>query len=196
MDAAMHIFARDGFKAASVHEITKIAGVANGTFYTHFRDREEIAAAVAYALLNQMEFQTNAAMVDIEDARLRTSMATRLFIDMALSHPDWGGALIRAIWYFSAFRGAVTQYLRADLELGTSQGVFLIELDELVIDSFVSMAMAAVFGRLMGTLDASAGPRVAELQLIMLGVVPPLAREIAWRDLPHVGLDLGILPAP
>ncbi len=196
MDAAVHIFARDGFKAASVHEITKIAGIANGTFYTHFRDREEIGAAVAFALLNQIAIQTHAAMAQIEDARLRTTMATRLFIDLALSNPDWGGALFRASWYFATFREAVTAYLRADLKLGISQGVFAIELDDLVIDSFVSMTMTAVFGRLGGNLGPDAGPRVAELQLIMLGVAPATAREIAWRDLPHVGLDLGILPAP
>ena len=39
MDAAVAVFARDGFEAASVNEIARAADVANGTFYLHFRDR-------------------------------------------------------------------------------------------------------------------------------------------------------------
>ena len=40
MDAAIAVLARHGIEAASVNEIARAAGVANGTFYVHFRDKD------------------------------------------------------------------------------------------------------------------------------------------------------------
>lgn len=39
LDAAEAVFAENGFDAASVAEITRRAGVAQGTFYVHFADK-------------------------------------------------------------------------------------------------------------------------------------------------------------
>ena len=97
MDAAARLFARDGFEAASVNEIARVADVANGTFYVHFRDKEEIAAAVAFAVATHVVGQLDTAMTDVDDAVERVSLATRRFVELASSQPDWGRALFRAV---------------------------------------------------------------------------------------------------
>src|SRR5262245_53509477 len=93
MDAAVSLFARDGFAAVSVNEIARQADVANGTFYTHFKDRDEIAALVALTIAGRVVRQLDDLMADVDDAVERTSLATRRFIDLGVSEPDWGGAL-------------------------------------------------------------------------------------------------------
>ena len=50
MDAAVAVFARKGIEAASVNEIAQAADVANGTFYNHFKDKDEIVGVVAFAI--------------------------------------------------------------------------------------------------------------------------------------------------
>ena len=47
---AMQAFGEQGVADASVQQIAARAGVANGTFYVHFRTKEEILAAVAERL--------------------------------------------------------------------------------------------------------------------------------------------------
>ena len=192
MDAAAQLFAQKGFEAVSVNEIARAADVVNGTFYVHFRDKDEITGAVAFRIASEVVRQLDAAMADVDDAVERTSMATRRFIDLASSEPDWGGALFRAVWQFHGLREAAIGYLRADLHRGYRQGVFTTEIDEVLIDTFVSMLLGALFARVNGTAGPDAGRRVSELQLRMLGVPPETAKTAAWRDLPE--LKLRIIP--
>src|SRR5262245_18661387 len=52
--AAREVFARDGFVATTSTSIAKAAGVANGSFYTHFTDKYEILVAVFQELKEEM----------------------------------------------------------------------------------------------------------------------------------------------
>jgi hypothetical protein len=54
------------------------------------------------------------------------------------------------------------------------------------------MTLSALFDRLSGAAGPEAGPKVAELQLRMLGVSPARAKKVAWRELPKI--ELAILP--
>jgi AcrR family transcriptional regulator len=190
MDAAVSVFARDGFEAASVNEIARAADVVNGTFYVHFKDKDDIAAAVAFRIATDVTRQLDEAMVDIDDAIERTSTATRRFIALASAEPEWGWALFRAVWLFRDLRGQVAAKLRADLIRGRRQGVFTIEIDDFLVDTFSSMTMAALFARLQGTGGPEAGSKVAELQLRMLGVPAKRAKAAAWKALKPIELRL------
>lgn len=53
IDAALTVFGRDGFKQASVQEIAGIAGVAPGTIYTYFSDKEALFMACVQQGWNQ-----------------------------------------------------------------------------------------------------------------------------------------------
>jgi AcrR family transcriptional regulator len=190
MEAALGVFARQGFEAASVNEIARAADVVNGTFYLHFKDKNDIAAAVTFGLAADVTRQLDEAMADIDDAVERTSTATRRFIELASAQSDWGWTLWRANRFFPGLRGNVAAPLRADLMRGHEQGVFTVEIDNFLIDIFTSMMTAALFDRLQGTAGPEAGSKVAELQLRMLGVPPARAKKTAWRDLPPLNIVL------
>ena len=190
MDAAVGLFAREGYEAASVNRIAQAADVVNGTFYLHFKDKDEIANAVVYGIAADIARQLDEAMTDVDDAVERTSTATRRFIEFAAAQPDWGRALFRAVWFFRALRENVVTFLHADLKRGVRQGVFTAEVDDFLIDMFASMTVTALFGRLEGTAGPEAGSKVAELQLRMLGVSPARAKKTAWRALPPLALSV------
>jgi len=190
MDAAVGVFAREGFEAASVNEIARAAEVVNGTFYVHFKDKDDIAAAVAFRIATDVTRQLDEAMREIDDAIERTSTATRRFIAIASAEPEWGWALFRAVWSFRDLHGNVVSRLRAVLIRGRRQGVFTIEIDDFLVDTFSSMTMAALFARLQGTSGAEVGSKVAELQLRMLGVPAKRAKAAAWKALKPLDLKL------
>ena len=188
--SAERIFVAEGYEGATIRKIADEVGVSSTCLYMHFRDKDEIAGAVAFGIAREVVRQLDEAMTDVDDAVERTSMATRRFIDLACSEPDWGGALFRAVWLFRDLRESVVGYLRADLRRGVSQGAFTTEIDDVLIDTFASMMMGALFGRLHGTFSPGSGSRVAELQLRMLGVPATRAREAAWREIPELCLRI------
>jgi len=54
LKAGEHAFSEKGYHAASVSEICRRAGLANGTFYRHFENKEEIFAALVECLQDGM----------------------------------------------------------------------------------------------------------------------------------------------
>jgi AcrR family transcriptional regulator len=54
LDAAEDVFGRDGFERASVSEITRTAGVAQGTFYVHFADKKAVFVALFHELSHML----------------------------------------------------------------------------------------------------------------------------------------------
>ena len=113
----------------------------------------------------------------------RVSFGTRQFIDLACDRPQWGWALFRAVWSLPGLHEQVVSYLRADLEAGVREGVFTVEVDDFLIQTFASMALSAMFLRLTGETGPEANCKIADLQLRMLGVAPDLAHNAAWREL-------------
>lgn len=188
MDAAVGVFARQGIEAASVNEIAQAAGVANGTFYNHFKDKDEIVGVVAFAIAGEVAERLDEAMHGLEDAAERTSFATRQFIELATSAPDWGRSLVRAVWVLPELRRRVSAFARADIERGVRAGVFKVEPDDLLVDLFASLVITTIFLRLEGEAGPDAGAETAEHQLRMLGVPAARARRVAWRELTPLSL--------
>ena len=53
-DAAVAVFARDGFEASRIDAIAKRAGVAKGSVYNHYADKEELFFSVVASEIDEM----------------------------------------------------------------------------------------------------------------------------------------------
>jgi TetR/AcrR family acrAB operon transcriptional repressor len=80
LDAAHTVFARKGFRAATVDEIAAAAGVAKGTVYLYFKSKEEVYWATLDRGLDALFAQTRAAVDRASGTRgkLRAFVATRV----------------------------------------------------------------------------------------------------------------------
>jgi AcrR family transcriptional regulator len=84
--AARTVFERDGFQAARITDISKLAGMAHGSFYTYFASKEEIFEEVVKGLLGEL-MGTNAARPETGgDAVDRIARANRLYLEAYASH--------------------------------------------------------------------------------------------------------------
>jgi AcrR family transcriptional regulator len=194
MDAAVAVFARDGFEAASVNEIARLADVANGTFYVHFKDKDAIAVDVTFRIANDFARQIDEAMSQIEDAAERFSCATRQFMELAAAQPRWGWALIRSAWYAPELHRQMESFMRADLDRGVKQGLFTRTIDPFIIDTILSMIFSALAARLRGDVGEEAASRVSELVLCMLGYPSAQAHAVAWSPIVLKGFSTQVLP--
>jgi AcrR family transcriptional regulator len=189
IDAALAVYAREGLEAASINEIAREAGMANGTFYLHFKDKEELISVVAFAVSGEIAREMDEAMAGNDDAVERVSFGTRQFIHTAIEQLNWGLAFFQAFWVLPELRDQVSRYLRGDLERGAAQGAFTVPIDDFLVDMVGSLVNAALFARMNGNAGPEAGSKVAEMQLRLLGVEAQRAKEVAWRDMQLVEMD-------
>jgi AcrR family transcriptional regulator len=62
VSAAIDLFAREGLHGATSARIASAAGVATGTFYLHFRDKQELFAAVVQSALQELRARLRPAL--------------------------------------------------------------------------------------------------------------------------------------
>jgi TetR/AcrR family transcriptional regulator, fatty acid metabolism regulator protein len=65
LDAAEHVFARHGFFAARVSAIAKEAGVADGTIYLYFRNKDDLLICLFERRMEQVNSLLTAAIVGL-----------------------------------------------------------------------------------------------------------------------------------
>jgi AcrR family transcriptional regulator len=79
-DAAMRVIARKGMVAATMQEIAEEAGVAKGTIYLYFRDRDELVEKTFETATTKLHESINAALqTDVPfEEKLRAVIAAQL----------------------------------------------------------------------------------------------------------------------
>ena len=78
-DAAMRVIARKGMAAATMQEIAEEAGVAKGTIYLYFRDRDELVERTFDTAITQLIERVNAAMDSSDgiEQKIRAAMTAK-----------------------------------------------------------------------------------------------------------------------
>lgn len=170
LDSALDLVAQQGMETVKISEITKHAGLANGTFYNYFTDRDEIIWEVAYGIAKEIGRQIDEGMADVEDAIERVLTATIAFIEIAIDQPEWGAVVISSNHHTTEMRKDVTRFLRADLQLGLEQGHFSITLDQYLLDQIGSIIVVCIRTQLEEGADLKLTRRACDYILRLLGV--------------------------
>lgn len=173
LNSALGLVAQHGMETIKISEITKHAGLANGTFYNYFTDREEIIWEVSFGIAKEISRQIDDEMSGIDDAVERVLTATTAFIQIAVDQPDWGAVVISSSQHTPEMRKDVTKFLRADLQLGLDQGRFSVMLDQYLLDQIGSLIIVCVRTQIDEGADVHLTRRVCDYILRLLGV--PLA---------------------
>lgn len=95
INAATHVFLRDGYALASIDKVASEAGVSTRTIYERFKNKADLLVAVIRRLVNRMA--TGVASVDLEglEPRAALTLIARTITDRA-SDPD-SAALFRIV---------------------------------------------------------------------------------------------------
>ncbi|MGE5242931.1 MAG: TetR/AcrR family transcriptional regulator [Betaproteobacteria bacterium] len=177
LDAAIHVFARKGYRNTSIADVIARAGVARGTFYLHFPGKEQIFGAIVAAFHDRVKSALEALDDAAEDVRAAGPRAVleasfRAWLGLFAGHRDAARVVLRearaidprfeqgfadlrrlAVSHFAArFRtlqrlGAVRADIDPDLAAHLQLGMF----DEL-LNAFVIDRRRADLDRLAGRL--------------------------------------------
>jgi AcrR family transcriptional regulator len=86
--AAEQVFGRDGFYRASVVDITRAAGIAQGTFYLYFPSKEALFVELVRTMGHDMRRHLHDAARDIVGRAQAEEAGFRAFFAFVARHPD------------------------------------------------------------------------------------------------------------
>lgn len=175
LDAAVEVVAEKGVEAAKISDITTAAGLANGTFYNHFNDKDEILREAAYGIAFEVVGRLDAEMEGIDDAAVRVVTATTRFISILTAERDWSAVLLGGADRLPDFREDLYRYLRSDLERGVGQKKFDVEVTTFLIDQVVALIAVAIRAQLHASPDPRLTREVCGSILRLLGMTPAKA---------------------
>ena len=93
--AAKALYSTRPWESVTVDEVVNEAGVAKGTFYTHFNDLNELAAAVAGELVKSFDELIQPLRLSLSDPLLRIAFGCDAFFQKSLDDRLWASLAAR-----------------------------------------------------------------------------------------------------
>jgi AcrR family transcriptional regulator len=122
LDAAMRVYGERTGPAPVIDDVIREAKVSRGTFYNYFDSLDQVLAAIAQELSNQMTTDILPVYDVLKEPWQRFSIGFRLFQVRALLDRKWAGYVTRAdAWPHNTL---VARYMTEDLENGKTAGQF------------------------------------------------------------------------
>ncbi len=176
--AAVDVIAERG-EAFSITDVVAEAGVANGTFYNYFQDREELIDAVVPEVLAAFAAE-GALAVRHEDPAVRFATISALALTRAATAPE----AIRVVLRLGAVQRAIgagqaVDHLRRDLLAGAGAGRFAFGDVDTALDVVAGSLLMAARRTVNGEVDGAYHCELIERLLCSLGIAPDEATTIA-----------------
>ena len=119
--AAKALCARQPWESVTVDEVVNEAGVAKGTFYTHFDDLDELAAEIADELIKSFDELIQPFRLSLSDPLLRMAFGCDAFIEKALSDRLWASLAARMARSYPTVGKVAQKHLYEDLREALKQ---------------------------------------------------------------------------
>jgi len=147
--SARRLFAKRGLHKVTTHDIARGAGVAAGTFYLHFADKEELFGEIVYQLLEGLQQRLEQAAGDADSARSAVIAHTEALVSFAEEHGDLVSIAFGRGHGYDDLEREVLDYLASTaarmLEKGIAEGTVSSTLDPAI----ASQALSGMFVRLL-----------------------------------------------
>jgi AcrR family transcriptional regulator len=187
--AAAALFARQGADNTRINEITDEADVGFGSFYNHFKSKEEIVEAVLTETLAAQGAAVAALTGGLEDPAEVVAVAHRHFVELARTDPDWAWLLIRLDVSQKLALGALGPFAEQDIAAGIKAGRFRVANRRIAMLDAGGALLSVMRDVLDGRSPKDAGRLHAEGVLRLLGLTPEDAAEVARRPMPALPND-------
>jgi len=143
MMAAETVFAEKGFAGAKIVEIAKLAGVAEGTIYEHFRSKEELLFSISHALFHRLRGDLRETF-EIKSPLRKMRRLIRYHFSVFLTKRDFLKVFLRNIlanpeFYKSEAYGDFQLYANTVEDVireGIAEGVFREDVNPRIVRNF------------------------------------------------------------
>ena len=94
IQAAIEVFSRKDFKSASISEIAQKAGVADGTIYQYFKNKEDLFFSIPVEKTNEFRSQLELHLQGISGALSKLRKFVWYFLYFFKTNPEYGRILM------------------------------------------------------------------------------------------------------
>jgi AcrR family transcriptional regulator len=186
IEAAARVIARHGSDSATIDTFIRAAGVARGTFYNHFKTREELLDALWTSIGLDPFLEIQNACVDLADPAERFAAVTRLVLRRAADDPTWGWLIVALSADEATLNDDLRGYPRPDLRAGAVVGRFRYESEASATDLVVGTMRAGLRALLQEGREAHYAQALCKMILQALGINRIEANRISALPLPNV----------
>ena len=145
MQAAIEVFSKKGFQAAGISEIAQTAGVADGTIYQYFKNKEDLFFSIPIEKTNEFRSQVGLHLEGITGAFNKIRKFVWFFLYFFKTNPDYGRLLMLEMRVSKSFVKTETynflkQSVRPVLDIiieGQKEGVIRTDVDIYVLRHLV-----------------------------------------------------------
>ena len=182
VDAGFRLLATRPIDAIAIDDIVREAGVAKGSFYNHFDDKDALARTIAGHIRVDLETAVDAANAGVEDPARRVVRAVSVYIRHAISDPQRASVLLRLYAGAANAAAPLNRGILADISDGLLKGRFTIPTAEtgvLFIMGVAQSALARAHGEPNPAVTIMLGQQLCSLLLRGLGLPAAEADVIA-----------------
>jgi TetR/AcrR family fatty acid metabolism transcriptional regulator len=146
LESAIRVFAQEGFFKAKVSQIAEDAGLAPGTVYLYFKNKEDVLISIFDVRMEEIISRLRSAISNKEDAHSRLECLVRMHLNGFQSDPAMAACFQVELRQSNRFMrenvkvGALTQYLdliREIVEHGRRDGSFREDLPVRLVTHFI-----------------------------------------------------------
>ena len=144
IDSAINIIAKKGFQKSSIQEMAKNAGIANGTFYNHYKDRKSIFEDVANLIAIELVKVIEEDEIKTKKPAQKLINATNQFINRSVQVPEWGTIFLEAADFSVRLEEDISKYLIKDIKSGIRNKSFLVKYDDFLVEQIMIIILHSI----------------------------------------------------
>jgi AcrR family transcriptional regulator len=121
--AAVTLFARDGLHGVTSHDIARAAGVAAGTFYLHFRDKQSLFREVVFEAVAELRARLERASDGVTERASAVRARLAALLEFAEERRDVVGVLFGRDHAAAHLQSDVLDFLAQHAEAGLREQI-------------------------------------------------------------------------
>lgn len=190
IDGALGLIRQKGPDAPTIEDFIAAAEVARGTFYNHFKTKDELLLALGSHVADAIDAQILPLFEGVDDPAQRIAIAIRQFVAVVRERPEWGEILVRTLhgaeggWSEGMRRGVL-----ADILEGKRLGLFHFDSTQAAVAIGIGALAMAIRTSLTQQTTAAFGETMAMMCLRALGMDTAQAERVARLPLGQAAVE-------
>jgi AcrR family transcriptional regulator len=184
IEAAREMMSVKGVDATTIADITEAADLGFGTFYNHFKSKDEIVDAAMAAMVARLGDEIDQLISPIEDPFFAQIVAWHQVVQLAVSEPIWGWFVLRSTKTLNMLNEGLMIRFQRDVKKSMESGVFTVTDIDVVANLVGGGVLALVNARLSEVINDDQVDEGLALLVTHLGITPEKARKLASQPIP------------